>query len=233
MTPLIHSSSRAVAHPSLALLFDMDGVIVDSMPLHTRAWEVHLTRHGLPPDAAAKRMQGKRNDELVRDLFGHHLDDETVMAHGAEKEELWRELMQGRLDEFMISGVVDFIRRHSSSPMAVGSNAEPANIEFVLTGSRLKDAFRIVVDGHQVERPKPHPDMYLKAAHLLGVAPADCIVFEDSPTGLAAARAAGTRVVAINSAGLADLGGPVDLEIPHFSDPRLDTWLLTQQPGTR
>ncbi len=211
----------------------MDGVIVDSMPLHTKAWEAHLSAHGLPPDAAAKRMQGKRNDELVRDLFGRHLDDDTVFAHGARKEELFRELMTGRLHEFMISGVEDFIRRHAANPLGVGSNAERANIEFVLTGSGLKDAFRIIVDGHQVERPKPHPDMYLKAADLLETAPADCIVFEDSPTGLAAARAAGMRVVAINSAGLADLGGPVDLEVPHFSDPRLDSWLLTQQPGTR
>lgn len=224
---------RTIAHPQLALLFDMDGVIVDSMPLHTKAWEAHLTRHGLPPDAAAKRMHGKRNDELVRDLFGHHLDDEAVVAHGAEKEELWRELMEGRLDEFMIEGVVDFIRRHAESPKAVGSNAEPANIEFVLRGSGLKDAFRLVIDGHQVERPKPHPDMYLKAAQLLETAPGDCIVFEDSPTGLAAARASGARVVAINSANLSDLGGPVDLEVPHFSDPRLDSWLLTQRPGTR
>ena len=211
----------------------MDGVIIDSMPLHTKAWEAHLTRHGLNPDAARSRMQGKRNDELVRDLFGQHLDDDAVYAHGAEKEELWRELMDGRLDEFMIDGVVDFIQRHAANPMAVGSNAEPANIDFVLKGSGLLDRFQHVIDGHQVERPKPHPDMYLKAASLLGTAPADCIVFEDSPTGLAAARAAGTRVVAVNSAGLSDLGGPVDLEIPHFLDPRLDTWLSTQRPGTR
>ena len=190
-------------------------------------------RHGLPPDAAAKRMHGKRNDQLVRDLFGQHLDDDAVSAHGAEKEELWREMMEGRLDEFMIEGVVDFIRRHTASRLAVGSNAEPANIEFVLRGSGLKQAFRVILDGHQVERPKPDPEMYLKAAQMLETVPGDCIVFEDSPTGLAAARAAGARVVAINSAGLADLGGPVDLEIPHFSDPRLDTWLLTQQPGTR
>lgn len=225
--------NRPFAHPDLALLFDMDGVIVDSMPLHTKAWEAHLTRHGLPPDAAAKRMHGKRNDELVRDLFGQHLDDDAVLAHGAEKEELWREMMEGRLEEFMIEGVVDFIRRHAASAKAVGSNAEPANIEFVLRGSGLKDAFRLVIDGHQVSRPKPHPEMYLKAAQLLETAPGDCIVFEDSPTGLAAARASGARVVAINSANLADLGGPVDLEIPHFSDPRLDSWLLTQRPGTR
>jgi beta-phosphoglucomutase len=224
---------RSTAHPSLALLFDMDGVIIDSMPLHTQAWEQHLIRHGLHPDAARNRMQGKRNDELVRDLFGQHLDDETVSNHSAEKEALFRELMRHRIDEFMISGVIDFIRRHAGNPLAVGSNAEPANIDFVLRGSGLLDAFDHVVDGHQVERPKPHPDMYLKAASLLNTPPADCIVFEDSPTGLAAARAAGTRVVAINSAGLADLGGPVDLEIPHFSDPRLDSWLLTQLPGTR
>lgn len=211
----------------------MDGVIVDSMPLHTLAWEAHLSRHGLDPNAARSRMQGRRNDELVRDLFGQHLNEETVLAHGAEKEELWREMMTGRLHEFMIEGAEDFIRRHAAHPLAVGSNAEPANIEFVLQGSGLKEVFRVIVDGQQVERPKPHPDMYLKAAQLLEVAPADCIVFEDSPTGLAAARAAGTRVVAVNSARLTDLGGPVHLEIPHFSDPRLDTWLLTQAPGTR
>ena len=82
----------------LALIFDMDGVIVDSNPIHREAWRLYNQRFGIEMDEGMQqRMYGRRNDEIVRDVFGPGLDTDTVMAHGAAKESLYREMMASRL----------------------------------------------------------------------------------------------------------------------------------------
>jgi HAD superfamily hydrolase (TIGR01509 family) len=215
--------------PALALIFDLDGVIYHSTPLHTKAWEIYLAQHGLDPGAIEARMHGKRNDEIVRDYFGPGLDRDSVLAHGAAKERLFREMMRPQLAAHIVPGVREFLERHCPSPKAVASNAEVPNIEFVLDEARLRHYFRFVIDGHQVERPKPHPGIYLKAAELLETNPANCIVFEDSLAGIEAASSAGTRVVGLATT-LANLP-LVELEIPDFLDPRLASWLAQQKPA--
>jgi beta-phosphoglucomutase len=215
---------------SAALLFDLDGVIVDSMPLHTAVWREYLERHQIDATHLLSHMHGARNDALVRTLFGEHLSEAEVDAHGAAKEALFRE----RLDvaKHLVPGIASFLDRHAAAPKAVGSNAEPANIAHVLEGAGLTRHFPVIVDGSQVTHGKPAPDIYLRAAEQLGTLPAHCIVFEDSPTGVAAARAAGMRVVGVNTARLADFPA-VDLLIDDFHSPELALWLQTQPPGTR
>jgi beta-phosphoglucomutase len=208
-----------------AFLFDLDGVIIDSMPLHTQAWSAYLEQLGLPAADAtiASRMHGKRNDDIVADFVGRDLDPATVFEHGAAKERLYRQLMATRLKEHLVRGVEHFLARFEGVPMAVASNAEPANVDMVLDGAGLRSRFRVVVDGQQVDRPKPFPDVYLRAASLLEVNPLNCIVFEDSPTGVEAGRSAGMHVVGVqtHSADLRD----VDLSIRDFEDPKLEAWL--------
>src|SRR5258708_19857529 len=199
-----------------AFLFDLDGVIVDSMPLHTQAWSVYWEQLGLPDTDAgiASGMDGKRNDDIVEDFIGQNLAPAAIFEHGAAKERLYRQLMATRLKQQLVRGVEEFLMRFEGVPMAVASNAEPANVDMVLDGAGLRSRFRAVVDGQQVDRPKPFPDVYLRAARLLGVNPRKCIVFEDSPTGVEAGRSAGMRVVGVqtHSADLRDL----DLSIPDF-----------------
>jgi beta-phosphoglucomutase len=208
---------------SFALLFDLDGVIIDSTPVHTEAWRVYLERLGIACDDVESRMLGRRNDEIVADFIGADLTTKAIASHGAAKEHLFREMMRDRLKTQLIPGVIDFLESCGGFPMGLASNAEPANIDFVLDGLGLRRYFRVIVDGHQVERPKPFPDIYLRAAELLGVPAARCVIFEDSPTGVAAGRAAGAKVVGVRSHP-ADLGS-VDLLIPDFRDPALKEWL--------
>ncbi|MDX2152493.1 MAG: HAD family phosphatase [Bryobacteraceae bacterium] len=207
----------------LAFLFDMDGVIVDSNPVHTIAWQIYLNRFGIVIPDLEHRMFGRRNDEIIRDFFPEPLTDDEVFAHGANKEALYRELMGPQLASRLVPGVVDFLARRTEIPAALATNAEPKNVDFVLDAAGLRPRFAAVVDGHQVERPKPHPEIYLKAARLLGAAPEDCVVFEDSFAGAAAARAAGARVVGVTTshAEFPD----VDFTISGFDDPRLAQWL--------
>ncbi len=213
--------------PPLALIFDMDGVIVDSNPTHRRAWELFNRRYGLETtEAMHRRMYGKHNADIVRDYFGPDLDDAEVAARGAAKEELYRELAGRGIEQMLVPGVRTFLEEHRGRPMGVGSNAEPANVEFVLDRAGLRPFFRTVVDGHQVRRPKPDPEVFLLVAERLGAAPANCIVFEDSPTGVHAALAAGMKVVGIRTT-FGDLPG-TSINVDNFLSGKLREWLVRQ-----
>lgn len=206
-----------------ALVFDMDGVLVDSNPVHAEVWREYLSQFGIAADSMMERMLGKRNDQIVRSVFGVHLTDEQVFVHGAHKEALYRQRMRPQLAERLVPGVVAFLERHCDLPMGVASNAERANIDFVLVESNLRRFFQAIVDGHEVAHPKPHPEIYLLAAARLRVEPCDCVIFEDSPAGIAAARAAGARVVSVRTN--ASALPAADFSIRDFTDPDLDSWL--------
>jgi beta-phosphoglucomutase len=208
----------------LALIFDMDGVIIDSNPLHRFAWLEYTRRHGVEmTEAMQQRMYGKRNDEIVRDFFGAQLDDGEVFAHGAAKEALYRELMKSRVEESLVPGVREFLANHGNLALAVATNAEAANVDFVLDSAGIGNLFRIVVNGHQVTNPKPHPEIYLRVAEALGFPPANCLVFEDSYTGVEAGLAAGMRVIGVGTTHQ-QLPG-VSLLVQDFNDPALGPWL--------
>jgi len=211
----------------IALIFDMDGVIIDSNPLHRRAWAAFNRRYGLETtEAMQRRMYGKRNDEIVRDYFGEGISPEEVDARGRAKERLYREMLTGRTEEMLVPGLRAFLERYRDLPMGVGSNAEPENIALVLDETGLRRYFRAVVDGHQVRHPKPHPEIYLRVAELLETDPAKCIVFEDSHSGVAAAVAAGMRVIGISTTD-DNLSGTA-ITIDNFRSGDLDLWLQAQ-----
>ena len=214
--------------PGLAFIFDMDGVLVHSMPLHTAAWQRYLGKMGMDVPDLESRMHGKRNAELVADLIAGDLSDEAVFQHGAAKEQLWREMMLATgIEQYRVRGLDAFLERYKHVPKAIGTNAEPANIEFVLEQFGLRQYFAVTVDGQQVNRPKPFPDIYLKCAAKLGFSPRNCIVFEDSPTGIEAGRAAGMRLVGVETTPTEFTG--VDLHIQDFQSPELESWLGSQR----
>jgi beta-phosphoglucomutase len=207
-----------------AFLFDMDGVIVDSNPHHRLAWEAFNRRYGLETsEAMHKYMYGRRNDQIVREFFGSALSEEEVAARGFAKEALYREMIAGRVESMLLPGLRDLLEKYRDIPKAIASNAEPANVDFLLDRSGLRPFFQVVLNGHQVSHPKPHPEIYLRAAELLGVAPAGCIVFEDSHSGVEAGRAAGMRVIGISTTH-GYLPG-TQLTIDNFISGDLDAWL--------
>lgn len=220
-------ATRLPVATGLALIFDLDGVIVDSMPLHTQAWLRYLEQLGIYRNDLVTRMHGRRNDEIVREFLGP-VSDEILHEHGGAKERLFREMMGENLTRNLVPGIETFLARTEGLPVALATNAEPANVAFVLDGANLRRWFKAVADGSQVRNAKPAPDVFLAAGDRLGVAPRNCIVFEDSPTGITAARAAGMRVVGIltHAPRLDD----VDVAVPNFLDPELEQWLASQSP---
>jgi beta-phosphoglucomutase len=211
----------------LGFIFDLDGVIVDSMPIHEKAWREYLRLTGINADELIGRMHGRKNEEILRDFLGESTTDQEIVAHGAKKEQLYREMMQGQLADHLVPGIQDFLGNMQGVPLAVASNAERANVDFVLDGMNLRQYFPVALDSSSVQRPKPSPDIYLLAAQELGIEPRNSVVFEDSEVGITAARAAGARVVGILTGGHPLKN--VDLAITNFSSPELEPWLAAQQ----
>ena len=219
---------QALLLPGLALLFDLDGVLIHSTPVHNLAWELYLKSQQIAVDGIEARMLGKHNDEIVADFFGSELAPAEIKRHGSEKERLYRELLRDSSSARLVHGVAEFLSLCTAVPKAVASNAEPANVAFVLEQTGLAPHFHVAVDGSQVERPKPAPDIYIHAARLLGVRPRNCIVFEDSHVGVTAARDSGARVVGVRTS-VSSFDG-VDLTIDDFTAPELPAWLRTLVP---
>ncbi len=210
----------------LALIFDLDGVIVNSMPVHELSWARYLDSIGIQVPDMIQRMHGRRNDQIFRDFLGPDPSDEEIHAHGAAKEQLFRDIIQHQLNNYMVPGVTDLLQRTQHIPVGLASNAERPNVDFVLDQAGLRRHFQAIVDGAQVDHPKPAPDVYLRAAELLKTEPHNCIVFEDSPVGVAAARAAGARVIGIQTQ-IDHLDG-VELAVPDFRAPQLIKYLERQ-----
>jgi beta-phosphoglucomutase family hydrolase len=210
-----------------ALIFDMDGVIIDSNPMHRESWVAFNRRYGLETTEEMQQfMYGKRNDQIVRGFYGDGITAEEVEERGRAKERLYREMIAGRTETMLVPGLRAFLERHRDLPMGVGSNAEPRNVAFVLEEAGLRRYFRAVVDGHQVRHPKPHPEIYLRVAELLETEPANCIVFEDSHSGVAAAAAAGMRVIGLRTTEV-NLPGTV-FTTDNFLSGELELWLQAQ-----
>jgi beta-phosphoglucomutase len=184
-----------------AVIFDIDGTIVDNMHLHGEAFGVFAERHGLPAltPADRARLDGRRNSEIFPILFNREVGREEWQAYEREKEGLYRELSKGRLQP--LKGLHTLIARlnEAAIPMALATSAPQLNVAHTLAELGLADAFSIIVRGDEVARGKPAPDVFIEAARRLGVAPADCLVFEDAPMGIEAAHAAGMRVVALTT----------------------------------
>lgn len=213
-----------MAEKRIGLIFDMDGVLIDSNPVHRDAWVAYNRSQGVETTEAMQQiMYGKRNDQILREFLGNELTDAEVFAHGAAKEKLFREMIGPQLPGVLVKGVREFVERHRDFAIGCATNADRENLEFVLRASGIEQLFDAAVDGHQVANPKPWPDIYLRAAALLGIEPAKCIVFEDSFTGIEAAQAAGMRVVGVQTTHryLPD----VDFSIRDFDDPGLEAFV--------
>ena len=187
--------------PQQAFLFDMDGTIVDNMAFHTQSWITFFERRGVALDADEffRATAGRQGREIIRTYLGEDLGDQEIAVLDHEKESVYRELYAPHLKA--VEGFDKLIAQAKASgvKLAVGTAAPPANVEFTLDGLDLRRHFDAIVGATDVARGKPHPDVFLKAAELCGVEPAHCIVFEDAPLGVEAARRAGMRCIVLTT----------------------------------
>jgi HAD superfamily hydrolase (TIGR01509 family) len=207
MTSLEQRSSPAGNRSTItvkAIIFDMDGVIVDSEPRHERAF-VEIAREIGYEDVGLKFADyiGRSDNELWIDFVAKHKPKQSVDELLEMKRQRVIEII--RAERPLFNGLVPLVRKLAQCyRLAVASGSERAVIEEVLNLEALHRFFQVVVSGSEVSRGKPAPDIFLRTAKLLGVLPKDCCVIEDSKPGVAAAMAAGMKVIAITNTHPAD-----------------------------
>jgi beta-phosphoglucomutase len=186
------------------LIFDMDGVLVDSAMPHYESWR----RLGLELGCEVSEERfwptfGRQNRDVIPDLF-HILDAERIERLGERKEVLYREIIRVRVPA--MDGAVELIRAcHAAGfKLAIGSSGPPENVDVVLAGMGVDALFEARITSQQVTRGKPDPQVFSLAADALGLAPRQCAVVEDAPVGVQAALAAGTAAIVLVSGHPAD-----------------------------
>ena len=203
---------------SFAVIFDMDGVIIDSNPFHKISLRQFCEKYGyhLSDEELVKRIYGRTNKEWITNLFGPLSQDELV-RYEEEKEGLFRELFKN--DIKALDGLNQFLQqlKDENIPVAIGTSAPRSNVDYVLAHTKLEKYFSVILDESHVTHGKPHPEIYLKVAEQLGFEPARCVVFEDSLSGVEAARRAGAKVVGVTTTHSADELSHTDLVINDFS----------------
>lgn len=184
-----------------AVLFDMDGVIVDTNPAHKKAILQFCDTYNkrLSDDEMKKYIWGRTNKEWLRHLFGEDLADAQMRRYADEKEQLFRDIYEP--DIKLLNGLVSFLDmlEQHNIPKAIGTSAPRANVDFVFKHTGIEKYFATVLDETFVTIGKPNPEIYLKAAKALSFDPADCIVIEDSLAGIESGKRAGCKVIGITT----------------------------------
>ncbi len=197
------SAARAVASVGAlridALIFDMDGTMVDSMPSHEQSWGELARRYGIAVDMPdlMRRTTGRTGLECMRILFDRELSDAQAFAYLQEKEELYREIFAPKFAEVEGFSAFASSARARGLHIGVGTAGDRHNVAFAYAHLKLRPLPTVAVGGDEGLPGKPEPAIFLEVARRLGVSPAHCIVFEDAPLGIEAARRAGMRAVGI------------------------------------
>jgi HAD superfamily hydrolase (TIGR01509 family) len=213
--------------PFRAFIFDVNGTMIDDMRYHENAWYeilVHKLKAKLTKEEVKLQMYGK-NEELFDRVFGEEkFSPDEISAIANQKEEQYRNDFLPELK--LIKGLDTFLKKAQtySIQMAIGSAAISSNVDFVLDNLYIRNYFPVIISAHDVTVSKPHPDVFIKAAEQLGIAPDLCVVFEDSPKGIEAARRAGMKAVAITSYHTAEelANDNVFLTVSDYTDERLN-----------
>jgi HAD superfamily hydrolase (TIGR01509 family) len=184
---------------SFAFVFDMDGVIVDTNPYHKIALRQFAEKYGyhLDEEGLVKKIYGRTNKEWIPNLFGRTLTAEELNYYGEEKEQMFRDIYKN--DIRALKGLEEFLQQMDELkiPRAIGTSAPRSNVDFVLGETGLSKYFSVILDESDVTHGKPNPEIYINCAARLKMPPAQCIVFEDSLSGVASGLSAGCPVVGV------------------------------------
>jgi beta-phosphoglucomutase family hydrolase len=186
---------------SFALLFDMDGVVVDNISYHFDAWRQFAGKYGfhLSDDELTRYVNGRIAREILEYLFRRELSPEEVHRYTEEKEDVYRELYRPHLKP--AEGLISFLQdlQLNGIPTAIATSAPYTNVSFTLDGTDTREFFGEIVDARHVRRGKPDPEIYLLAASRLGMPPEKCIVIEDALLGVQAGLNAGMKVIGVTT----------------------------------
>ncbi|MBX2962544.1 MAG: HAD family phosphatase [Cyclobacteriaceae bacterium] len=208
---------------SFAIIFDMDGVIVDTNPFHKETINQFCKKYGfeLTDEELRTKIYGRTNREWIPNLFGK-LTDEQLEAYAFEKEQMFRDVYAQHIKP--VEGLIDFLDllEQHAIPCSIATSAPRANVDFVLKGTGIGKYFDIILDESMVTHGKPHPEIYIKSAKAINLPNEQCIVIEDSLSGIQAGKAAGSKVIGITTTHTPEEMKDTDLVIDNFTTLTID-----------
>ncbi|HWB19620.1 MAG TPA: HAD family phosphatase [Phycisphaerales bacterium] len=186
-----------------AVIFDMDGVLIDSYQAHMESWVQTAREHEIHIDEGkfASRF-GRTSREIIASYWqGRSLGDSEILAIDDRKEAAFREIIRHQVPVMPgAKALIEELKR-ASFLIAIGSSGPPENVELAINGLEIRNSLSAVVTGRDVRKGKPDPQVFLLAADRMSVDPGKCVVVEDAPPGIQAARAAGMKCIALLSTG--------------------------------
>ena len=184
-----------------AVIFDLDGTLIDNNAFHLKTWKVYLEKLGMDisEDAYRKNINGRTNKDALEYIYNRQMTNEEAMVYALEKEALYRQIYKPDIKP--VKGLVELLEafHKRNIPMAIATSGIQVNIDFMFEHIPIKQYFKEVINSAHISKGKPDPEIYIKTASLLNVAPGNCLVFEDAVVGVNAAHAAGMKVIAITT----------------------------------
>ncbi len=212
--------------PHFGVIFDVDGVLLDSNPAHLESWRMMASKDGFDfSEDLFQRTFGQTTRSILANHWNRRLTPEEIDRMDREKEDLYREIAAKRLPA--MPGAADFVKKlyDAGVPMSVGSSGPGYNVHFVMEKLGIVPYLKGIVSGTDVVHGKPAPDIFLLCAEKMGIAPGRCVVLDDSKSGITAARAAGMKIVGFFSQGhkVEEYEG-VDLLVHSFAELTLNSF---------
>ena len=184
-----------------AVIFDLDGTLLDNNPYHLKSWIEYLKNQGrnISEEEFNTNINGRTNKDVIEYIYERKMSDEEILKYSLEKEAVYRKVYKPYIKP--VEGLVNFLEvlEEKNIPMAIATSGIQPNIDFMFEHVPIKKYFKKVLNSSHVIKGKPDPEIYLKASSLLDVSPENCLVFEDAVVGIKSAKAAGMKVIAIST----------------------------------
>ncbi len=183
------------------IIFDMNGVIINDEKFHLESWKVFCKKYNfkLSDQEFKDKTMGRTDKETFEYLFGKKLTSEEVNKYGDERDKIARNLVEGKLK--LTRGLMNFLEelKNENIRLAIATSSRKNYMNFIVDTFDIRKYFDYIITAEDIFNGKPDPEIYLKAASLLNISPQECLVFEDSLSGIRAAKTAGMKVVGITT----------------------------------
>ena len=217
-----NSSGSSQEKVAFSAIFDMDGVIVDTAACHFESWRYVFEKHDTRfTKSDFKHKFGQRNDAIIRSVLGRSVTSNEIENIASDKEQYFRSCAKDKVKPF--PGAIELIKSLAKKhvKMAIASSAPLENIELLLNNLGIKECFQTLVPGQDVKESKPSPQIFLLAAHRLGVKPEECIVFEDAVAGVTGAKNAGMYCIAVTTTNQRNILSEADLIVDSLDEIKI------------
>ena len=208
---------------SKAVIFDLDGTLIDNNAFHLIAWKKYLENIGIDIAAAdyRKNINGRTNKDAIEYIYKRKMTDEEAMVFALEKEAVYRELYAPSIKPVEgLLNLLDMLHR-LDIPMAIATSGIQVNIDFMFDHIPIKQYFKVVVNSAHISMGKPDPEIYIKAAELLNIPRGNCLAFEDAAVGVTSAKKAGMKVIALLTTQTKEELAEADMIIENFTHQNL------------